>query len=198
MDRRTFLTGAVLGSAAIVGATTFGGTDPAAAFRRDTSEIAAGAIDPGFAEGRVTSNRNGVLGVRGSDQILHRILVTSATSLWKMDPIPVSQVAVGDGLYARGARLPDGTLAADAVWVNLVNVDADIAAISTARVDLSHNGHRIVAHVVKGKTAVTYRSEPASGDLSKLRVGHHVRVLGLWHPDTNEMSISTLHSMATS
>ncbi|WP_163568982.1 hypothetical protein [Fodinicola feengrottensis] len=127
VDRRTFLTGAVLGSAAIVGATTFGGTDPAAAFRRDTSEIAAGAIDPGFAEGRVTSNRNGVLGVRGSDQILHRILVTSATSLWKMDPIPVSQVAVGDGLYARGARLPDGTLAADAVWVNLVNVDADIS-----------------------------------------------------------------------
>lgn len=196
VDRRTFLTGAVLGSAAIVGATAFGGTDAEAAFRRTAPEIAGGAIDPGFAEGRVTSIANNVLGVRGSDNILHRIQVTSGTSLWKMDPVSISQVAVGDGLYARGARLADGTLAADAVWVNLVNVDADIAAISSTRVDLAHNGHRIIAHIVKGKTAVTYRSGAATGDLSKLKVGHHVKVLGLWHPDTNEMSISTLHNLA--
>lgn len=197
MDRRAILTGAVLGGAAVVGATAFGGTDAQAAFHRADPNLVGGQIDPGFAEGLVTSISGGLLGVRGSDQILHRIQVTSATSLWKMDPISLREVAVGDGLYARGARLPDGTLAADAVWVNLVNLDADIAAISATRLDLDHHNQRIVAHVVKGKSAVTYKSGQATGDLAKLRVGHHVRVLGVWLPNTTEMTISTVHSMAT-
>ncbi|GAA1655880.1 cell wall protein [Fodinicola feengrottensis] len=197
VDRRRFLSGTVLGgAAAVVTATAFGAADPAAAFERDMPALAPGAVDPNFIDGRVMSVSKNALGVRGSDQVLHRIIVTGGTSLWKMEAVGMDQVLVGDGLYARGARLPDGTLAADAIWVNIVNLDAHITSISASRMELNHNGKKIVAHVVKGKSAATYRGQAATGDLSGLRVGHAVKVIGVWIPDTNEVNVSTVHSMA--
>jgi hypothetical protein len=195
VDRRRFLAGTVLGSA-VVAATAFGATDPAAAFERTTPNLAPGAIDPNFIDGRVMSVSKNALGVRGSDQVLHRIIVTNSTSLWKMDTVGIDQVKIGDGLYARGARMPDGTLAADAIWVNIVNLDAHITSISASRMELNHNGKKIIAHVVKGKSAATYQGASATGDLSGLRVGHAVKIIGAWIPDTNEVTISTVHSMA--
>lgn len=197
VDRRRFLTGTVLGSAAaVVGATAFGGTDAAAAFERTTPNLAPGAPDPNFIDGRVMSVSKTALGVRGSNQILHRIIVTNSTSLWKMETVGLDQVKVGDGLYARGARMPDGTLAADAIWVNIVNLDAHITSITTTRMELNHNGKKIIAHVIKGKSAATYQGASATGDLTGLRVGHTVKIIGAWIPDTNEITISTVHSMA--
>ena len=52
----------------------------------------------------------------GSDKAIHRIYVTGATSVWKLRPATVDAAEVGDGLYARGVRMDDGTLAADACW----------------------------------------------------------------------------------
>ena len=197
VDRRRFLTGTVLGgTAAIVGATAFGGTDEAAAFERSASTVAPGEVDPNFVEGRITSISNNTLGVVGSNNVLHRIRVTRGTSLWKMDAVTIDQVLVGDGLYARGARMPDGTLAADSVWVNIVNLDAHISALSSSRMTLNHNGKPIIAHLLRGRTAVSYRGGAATGDLSRLRVGQVVKVLGVWIPDTNEVTVSTVHSMA--
>jgi hypothetical protein len=198
VDRRRFLTGTVLGgtAAAVVGATTFGATDAVAAFERTSDVAVPGGVDPNFVEGRITSVDGKTLGVRGSDKVLHRILVTGGTSIWKMENVSLDQVKVGDGMYARGARLPDGALAADAIWVNIVNLDGHISSISSSRMELNHNGKRIVAHVVKGKTAATYRGQAATGDLSQLRVGHPVKVIGVWIPDTNEINISTVHSNA--
>lgn len=196
VDRRRLLTGAVLGSAAaVVGATAFGATDEAAAF--ETPTLAPGAVDPNFVEGRITSISGSTLAVLGSNNVLHRILVTRGTSLWKMDAVHLDQVLVGDGLYARGARMPDGTLAADAVWVNIVNLDAHITALSSTRMTLNHNGKPIIAHLVKGRTAVSYRGQAATGDLSGLKVGQVCKVIGVWIPDTNEVTVSTVHSMAS-
>ncbi|MFG1953669.1 hypothetical protein [Micromonospora sp. NPDC048830] len=101
-----------------------------------------------------------------------------------------------DGLYARGVRLPDGTLAADSVWVNIVNLHAHIQSVGRNVPYLDHKGQRIVAHVVAGRSAAGYNGTPAVSDLSLLKVGRHVQVLGAWHPDTNEIDIATVYAAA--
>lgn len=196
LDRRRLLTSAVVGSAALAGATALGSLAPEAAFAAGEQAIEPGAPDPNFAEGRITGISAGMLFVTGSDLALWRIRVTGGTSIWKLRPTTVDQVAVGDGLYARGLRLPDGTLAADVVWVNIVNVHAHIAAIGRNVLHLDHKGKRIVGHVVPGTSAARYNDTPAVADMSLLRVGKHVQVIGAWVPDTNEVEIATVYAAA--
>ncbi|MEV0715127.1 cell wall protein [Asanoa sp. NPDC050611] len=196
MDRRRLLSTAVLGGAGLVGATALGSLAPEAAFAAEARPVEPGAADPNFAEGRISKISGGTLLANGSDGVLHSIRVTDGTSIWKLYPTTFDQIAVGDGLYARGVRLPDGTLAADSVWVNIVNLHAHIAAVGRNTLHLDHKGQRIVAHVVPGFSAAVYNSTPAVSDLSLLKVGRHVQVLGAWHPDTNEISISTVYSRA--
>lgn len=194
LDRRSLLTSAVLGSAAtVVGATALGSLAPEAAFAAEPA-IEAGLPDPDFAEGRVTGITGSMLLVGGSDGTLWRIRVTNGSSIWKLQPTTFDKVSVGDGLYARGVRLPDGTLAADALWVNIVNLQVHIAALGRNVIHFDHRGKRIVGHVVPGASAAVYNNTPAVADMSMVRVGRHAQVLGAWIPDTNEIQISTLHT----
>lgn len=132
IDRRRLLTGAVLGSAGVAGATALGSLAPEAAFAQPKS-LDPTVNDPNFAEGRITAIKDGLLLVTGSDKVLHRIRVTNGTSVWKLHPTTLSAVDVGDGLYARGVRLPDGVLAADSLWVNIVSLSTQVTAIGTTR-----------------------------------------------------------------
>lgn len=196
-DRRRFLTSAVLGGSAVAGATALGSLAPEAAFAASPRlDLEPGARDPNFAEGRITAVSGSLLKVSGSDRTLHRIHVTDGTSIWKLRPTTFDQITVGDGLYARGVRLPDGSLAADAVWVNIVNIDAAITAIDDRRLHLRHNGKKVIGHVVGGTTAAVYDHAPAVSDLTRLQVGKHVKVIGAWRPDTNEVDIATVYSGA--
>jgi hypothetical protein len=194
MDRRKLLSTAVLGGAGIVGATALGSLAPEAAFAGAMAKAQPGMPDPNFAEGRITGISDTMLMVTGSDAVLHRIQVTNATSIWKLRPTAFDQVAVGDGLYARGLRMSNGVLAADSLWVNIVNVHVHITAMSHNTLHLDHFGKPIVAHVVPGATAAVYNGTPAVSDLSMLQVGRHVQVLGAWHPDTNEIDIATVYA----
>jgi hypothetical protein len=191
MDRRRFLTQAVL-----VGATTLGAVAPEAAFADDSWTLDPDAPDPNFAEGRITAIQGTLLMVTGSDRTLHRIQVTSGTSIWKLRTTTFDDAKVGDGLYARGARMPDGVLAADAVWLNIVNLHTHIAGISRDTLHLDHNGSRVIGHVVAGTTAAVYNGTPAVSDLSLLQVGKHAQVIGAWRPDTNEVDIATVYAAA--
>jgi hypothetical protein len=193
MDRRRLLSAAVLGSAGVAGATALGSLAPEAAFAAPIS-LDPGVSDPGFAEGRITGISGTLLLVSGSDGVLHRIQVTNGTSIWKLTPTTFDQVAVGDGLYARGVPMPDGTLAADSLWVNIVSLSVEITAIGNGWLHLDHNGSRIVGHVVSGHTAAVYNKQPATADLSRLRIGRHVHVIGAWRPDTNEIDLATIHA----
>lgn len=194
-DRRRFLTSAVLGGSAVAGATALGSLAPEAAFAAAPKlDLEPGARDPGFAEGRITAIGGSLLKVSGSDRTLYRIYVTDGTSIWKLRPTTFDQIKVGDGLYARGVRMPDGSLAADAVWVNIVNIDAAITAIDEGRLHLRHNGKKVIGHVVGGTTAAVYNHAPAVSDLTRLQVGKHVKVIGAWRPDTNEVDIATVYS----
>ena len=198
LGRRKFLTRAVLGSAgAVAGATALGSLAPEVALAAPKDRVApAGEVDPDFAEGRVTGIDGSLLLVTGSDKVLHRIHLTGGTSVWKLRPTTLDAAAVGDGLYARGVRLPDGTLAADAVWLNIVNLQAHVAAITATALHLDHAGSRVVGNVVAGTTAAVYNGTPAVRDLSLLQVGRHVQLIGAWRPDTNEVDIATVYASA--
>ncbi|GAA4623210.1 hypothetical protein GCM10023196_018490 [Actinoallomurus vinaceus] len=194
-DRRRFLTSAVLGGSAVAGATALGSLAPEAAFAAPPRiDLDPGALDPNFAEGRITAISGSLIKASGSDRTLHRIHVTDGTSIWKLRPTTFDQIKVGDGFYARGVRLPDGSLAADAIWVNIVNLDASIASIESKRLHLDHAGKRVVGHVISGTTAAVYNHAPAVADLTRLQVGKHVKVIGAWRPDTNEVDIATVYA----
>ncbi|NUR26274.1 MAG: cell wall protein [Catenulispora sp.] len=194
VDRRQFLTRAALGGATIVGATALGSLAPEAAFGAVGPSVAPGTPDPSFAEGRITSISGSLILATGSDGTLNRIQTTGATSVWKLTPTDVGAAQVGDGLYARGVRMPDGSLAADALWVNIVSLDAHVVTLTSDRVHLDHQGNRITGHVVKGVSAAVYNGTPAVTDLSMVPVGGHVHVVGAWRPDTAEIDVSTVYA----
>lgn len=196
LGRRRFLSSAVLGTTAtVVAATTIGSVAPEA-FADPKLDVEAGAPDPNFVEGRITGIAGGLLIVTGSDRTLNQIHLTKATSVWKLRPTTSDAAKVGDGLYARGVRMPDGTLAADAVWLNIVNLQVHITSIGRDVLHLDHHGDRIVGHVVSGTTAAVYNNTPAVSDLSLLEVGRHAQVIGAWRPDTNEVDVATVYYAA--
>jgi hypothetical protein len=197
LGRRRFLSSAVLGTTAtVLTATTIGSLAPEALADPIKLDVEAGAPDPNFVEGRITGIAGGLLMVTGSDRTLNQIHLTKATSVWKLRPTTADAAQVGDGLYARGVRMPDGTLAADAVWLNIVNLQVHITSIGRDVLHLDHRGDRIVGHVVTGTTAAVYNNTPAVGDLSLLEVGRHAQVIGAWRPDTNEVDIATVYAAA--
>jgi hypothetical protein len=196
LGRRRFLSSAVLGTTAtMVTATTIGSVAPEA-FADTKLDVEAGAPDPNFVEGRITGIAGGILIVTGSDRTIDQIHLTKATSVWKLRPTTSDAAKVGDGLYARGVRMPDGTLAADAIWLNIVNLQVHITSIGRNVLHLDHHGDRIVGHVVSGTTAAVYNNTPAVSDLSLLEVGKHAQVIGAWRPDTNEVDVATVYAAA--
>jgi hypothetical protein len=196
LGRRNFLTRAVLGTTAtVVGATTIGALAPEA-IGAPKLDVEAGAPDPNFVEGRITAISGGMLMTTSSDRTINRIHMTKATSIWKLRPTTADAAQVGDGLYARGVRMPDGTLAADALWLNIVNLQVHITSIGRGLMHLDHRGDRLVGHVVSGTTAAIYNGTPAVSDLSMLQVGKHAQVIGAWRPDTNEVDLATVYAAA--
>ncbi|HEV2781261.1 MAG TPA: cell wall protein [Actinophytocola sp.] len=196
LGRRPFLTRAVLGTATtVVGATALGALAPEA-IADPGLDLDAGAVDPNFVEGRITGIKGSLLSVTGSDGSFHLLQLTAATSIWKLRPTTLDAARVGDGLYARGVRMPDGVLATDAVWLNIVNLTVHITSIGKDVMHLDHHGDRIVGHVVAGTTAAVYNGTPAVSDLGLLKVGQHAQVIGAWRPDTNEVDIATVFAAA--
>lgn len=197
MDRRTLLTSAVLGTTAtLVGGTAMGSLAPETAFAAASQSPEPGAPDPNFAEGRVTNRTGSLLLAAGSDGRFHRIQLTGGTSVWKLRPTTLDQVHVGDGLYARGVLMPNGVLAAESVWVNIVNLNVHVTGIGRNLLHLEHNGKKVVGHVVPGTSAAVYNGTPAVSDLSMLKVGKHAQVIGAWRPDTNEIDVATIYAAA--
>ncbi|WP_214326211.1 cell wall protein [Nonomuraea sediminis] len=193
--RRQMLKSAVLGGgASVIAASVMGSLGPEAAFAATAPQVDPGAPDPNFAEGRIRSIKGNTLLVLGSNLVFHRIRVVDGTSLWKLGPVGFDQAKPGDGLYARGVRMPDGMLAAEAVWLNIVNIKGHIRNISSDTLHLDHNGQEILCHVVAGKSVAVRSDAPPTGDLSLLGVGQHVQILGAWRPDTNEVDIASVFS----
>lgn len=189
LDRRRFLTTAAVGGATIVGASALGGLDAEAAFAEPMPSLDA-AIPAAFAEGRVVAMNRNVLDVAGSHGERHLIQLTNATSIWKLRTTTAESIEVGDGLYARGAAMPDGTIAADAVWVNIVNVYVTIRGIAKDRLHLTHGTEELVGHIVPDTTTASYLGGALTADLSRTRIGQEAQVLGAWRPADGAIDIA--------
>ena len=187
MRRRRFLTNAALGGATIIGASALGGFDADAAFAAEPS------LDPAiarsaFVEGRITGITGSILEVAGSNGGHSRVQMTNVTSVWKVRATTAEVIEVGDGLYARGVKMPDGTVAADAVWVNIVNLDTQIRGIAKNRLHLAHGQHELVGHVAPD-TSASYAGRALTSDLSRLRIGQSAQVLGAWRPSDDSVDV---------
>ena len=189
LDRRRFLTTAAIGGATIVGASALGGLDADAAFAAPMPSLDP-AVTAAFAEGRVVAINRGVLDVAGSNGERNLIQLTNATSVWKLRTTTAEAIEVGDGLYARGVAMPDGTIAADAVWANIVNVYCTIRGIAKDRLHLAHNGHEVVGRIVPDTTTASYLGSALTSDLSRMRIGQAAQVLGAWRPADNHIDIA--------
>ena len=194
MDRRALLTRAALGATGLVAATAMGSLAPETAFAAGAQFPDAGQPDPNFAEGLIIGRNQDLLQVQGSDGRLHRIQLTGVTSVWKLRPTTIDQARIGDGLYARGVLMPDGTLAAESVWINIVNLTVSITSIGRSALQLDHHGEKVVGYVQPGFTAAAYNGTPAVSDLSMLKVGRHAQVIGAWRPGTNAIDIATIYT----
>ncbi|RBM20674.1 cell wall protein [Streptomyces sp. PT12] len=186
--RRSFLASAALGGATIVGASALGALDADAAFAAPAPSLDPAVTQTSFAEGRIGAVKGSVLHVAGSRGETHRIQLTNATSIWKTRPTTADAIEVGDGLYARGVEMPDGSIAADAVWVNIVNLYTTIRGIQRDRLHLSHGGHELVARTIP-ETAASYAGGALTSDLSRLRIGQPAQVLGAWRPADNSIDL---------
>ncbi|MET8178715.1 cell wall protein [Streptomyces sp. NPDC005336] len=203
VDRRRFLTtaalrgatvvGTVVGTGAgtgLIGATALGAVDADAAFAPPPHRPLDPAIAASsFVEGRITGIDGGVLAVAGSYGDHSRVRVTNATSVWKVRATTAAAIETGDGLYARGVAMPDGTLAADAVWVNIVNLHTTIRGIEKTRLYLAHGQHEIVGNLVADTTNATYSGASPTADLSRLHIGQDAQVLGAWRPSDDSVDI---------
>lgn len=191
LGRRRFLTSAAVGGATIVGASALGGLDADAAFAEPMPSLDP-ALTTAFAEGRVVGINRSVLDVAGSHGERHLIQLTNATSVWKLTTTTAEAIEEGDGLYARGVEMPDGTIAADAVWVNIVNVYATVRGITKDRVHLAHNDHEVVGRIVHGTSSASYGGGALTSDLSRMRIGQTAQVLGAWRPADNHIDIARI------
>lgn len=191
VDRRRLLTNAALAGATIVGASALGALDAEAAFAEPVTPLDPAVKESVFAEGRVAGRNRSMLEVAGSHGEAHRIQITNATSIWKVRPTTIDDIDAGDGLYARGVRMPDGSIAADAVWVNIVNLPVTIRGIGRDRLHLTHgeNDKALVGRVAKETTAASYARGALTSDLSRLRIGQHAQILGAWRPSDDSVDI---------
>lgn len=188
IDRRRLLARAALGGATIVGATALGGIDADAAFAAQQPSLDPAISKSSFVEGRITGITGSVLEVAGSHGDHSRVQMTNATSVWKVRPTTAKVIEVGDGLYARGVEMPDGTIAADAVWVNIVNLHTTIRGIEKQRLHLAHGHHEITGNVI-ADTNAAYAGRAPTSDLSRLRIGQSAQVLGAWRPSDDSVDV---------
>ncbi len=191
-DRRKFLTTAAMGGATIVGASALGGLDPDSAFAAPMPSLDPAIAKSSFAEGRISQIKDRVLEVHGSYGERHLIQLTNATSIWKLTTVTADAIEPGDGLYARGVMMPDGTMAADAVWVNIVNLYVTVRGIAKDRLHFSHGRNELVGHIVPKHTAASYSGSALTNNLSRVRIGQSAQVLGAWRPKDDSVDIARI------
>lgn len=189
MERRQFLTTAALGGTTIVGASALGAVDAEAAFAEPTPSLDAAISKTSFAEGRITAIKGSLLEVAGSWGDHHRIQVTNGTSVWKKQHTTIDAARVGDGLYARGVEMPDGVIAADAIWINIVNLFCTISDVRKDRLRLQHGNHVLLGRIEPGTTVASKLGGTPGHDLSVLRVNRPAQVLGAWRPEDDSIDV---------
>ena len=191
MDRRRFLATTALGGAGVVSAAGLAGVLSTATVAEAADVDLAGQPDPNFLEGKVVSVGAASLIVLTPDLVMRRMLATDGTQVWKVRDTTLEAVQANDHLYARGLPMPDGTFAAENIWVNIVNLHAEVVGVDASTLRFSHHGEAWTGHL-QPDTVARYSMRAPSRDLSGVSAGRHVQVVGAWRPGTNEIDVSTV------
>jgi hypothetical protein len=191
MDRRRFLAATALGGAGVVSAAGLAGVLSSATDVEAADIDLAGQQDPNFLEGKVVSVDAASLVVLTPDLVLRRTYVTNGTQVWKVRDTTLEAVQANDHLYARGLPLQDGSFAADSIWVNIVNLHAEVVGVDASTLRFTHHGEGWTGHL-QPDTVARYSMRAPSRDLSGVAAGPHVQVVGAWRPGTNEIDVSTV------
>src|SRR5918911_217550 len=193
LDRRQFLKRAALGGATAVSPGSPGPLASPPQANHRTSVAPVHGLDPNFFEGRIVSIDGSALVVTSDSYLIRRIQVVNGTTIWKFKDTTFDQIAVNDRLYARGVVAENGDFVAQSIWVNIVNLHVEIASVRSGQLLLNHPSGRLVGHL-KPETVAAYNVGPETRDLSRLRPGLHVQVIGAWHPDTNEIDVARIYA----
>lgn len=192
LDRRQFLSRAALGGAAVVSVGSLGGAALASP-EGGAGNVRVDGDDPNFFEGLVASIRDATLLVTSSSYLIRRVQVGNGTRVWKGGDATFGEIRPGDYVYASGVPGPNADFLADAIWVNIVNLHVEIESIHSDRLQLNHVGGPIVGHL-KPDTVVAYNDGPETRDLSRLRPGLHVQMIGAWRPGKDEMDVTRIYA----
>ncbi|HZU12156.1 MAG TPA: cell wall protein [Chloroflexota bacterium] len=200
VNRREFLTRTVLSGAGVVSAASLGQlVAPAVdAASPVPGEAEQGGRNPNFAEGKIIGINGSVLTAQSSQLLVQRIQITNSTRIWKVRDTTLDNVQVNDRFYARGVPGSDGTFIAETIWVNIVNIHTVLASVASDRLILNQahlhqTGDQLIGHIVP-ETVVIRNLAPPTHDLSQLKVGSHLQIIGAWHPDTNEIDVVKIFS----
>ena len=191
MNRRRFLAATALGGAGVVSAAGLASVVSTATIAEAADVDLAGLPDPNFVEGKVVSVDAASLVVLTPDLVLRRMLVTNGTEVWKVRDTTLDAVRADDHLYARGLPLQDGSFAADNIWVNIVNLHAEVVGVDAGKLRFSHHGEAWTGHL-QPDTVARYSMRAPTRDLSGVTAGQHVQIVGAWRPGTNEVDVSTV------
>ena len=191
LDRRQFLSRAALGGATVVSVGNLGPVLSSA--EADPGAQRLDGDDPNYFEGLVHSIQDSALLVTSSIYLIRRVQVGSGTRIWKGGDATLADIRPGDYLYASGVPGQNADFLADGIWANIVNLHVAIESIAPGRLDFDHVGGPIVGHV-STDTVVAYNGGPEIRDLSRLRPGLHVQVIGAWRPGTDEMDVTRIYA----
>ena len=105
---------------------------------------------------------------------------------------PLAEQAIdGDVCHQVMGELPLAPHTGDRIFARLVNRCR--VRIRFDRLLLNHVNGPLVGHLV-ADTVAAYNVGPETRDLSRLRPGLHVQMIGAWHPDTNEIDIARIYA----
>lgn len=127
MERRSFLRNVALGSAVVANFLYPGVTSVVRAQGQNPSTPNTGERpdrDPNFFGGTVVERTPEGIVLAGGDE-LKAVRITDGTAIWR-EFYGKHQIHIGDYVDVRGTALPDATLQAESVWVNIGRLDGVI------------------------------------------------------------------------
>ncbi len=130
MERRTFLKTVAAGSAAALNFLYPGLTNVVGAASGNVEQTVVDdpfpERDPNFAGGRVVEKTGDGIILAGGDEI-RAVRMPADAAVWKeFEGVPHSEILIGDYMDVRGTALPDGTLLAKNVWINIGRTDGKV------------------------------------------------------------------------
>lgn len=195
VSRRGFLQQALVAGAGTRLTAPLLGAGAAAALRDSVSTPQPPAeLDPNFIAGRVVERvADDEYLVEDPDKKIRPMRVSPPTRVWKRAYVNRYGVVEGDCLYARGQLQPDGVLAVDRLWVDIITFPATVMqATADVHVMSEWTGDEFKFPVAPFTEVEQAGGGYAKGDASTLQRDDGLQAVGFGIPEDGTFSPSRL------